>query len=71
MLLDLKQYLVKQDVINLFELTQRFAITTEVARELLSVWQQKGKVERVVASACASKCSKCSPGGMERYRWIG
>lgn len=71
MLLELKDYLKQQVAVNLLDITQRFAITVEVARDLLLVWQNKGSVVKVDNELCGSRCVKCSPAMMERYRWVG
>ena len=69
MLLELKDYLKTQAVVSLLEITQRFAITTDHARDLLMIWENKGRVEKV-NSGCNSPCGKCSTVMNERYSWV-
>lgn len=70
MLLELKNYLMQQNKVNLLDITQRFAITKDVATDLLLIWQNKGKVVKV-DEQCGSSCLKCSPAMLEKYRWVG
>jgi hypothetical protein len=66
---EFKAYFREVKSASLLEITQRFAIPTDVAHEILAIWQRKGKIVRAENSSCGSRCVKCSPLLIERYQW--
>ena len=68
MLVALKKYIENKVSVNLLELSQRFAISTAVARDMLALLQHKGFIE-IENKACTTKCVQCAPEMLERFRW--
>jgi putative ferrous iron transport protein C len=71
-LIQLKQYLQNQRTLSLFDITSRFNIDAEIARDMLQLWVNKGKVRKSQkTNQCGTQCSKCHPFIRELYEWVG
>lgn len=69
--MELKQLFQKQTSVNLFEIARYFGISQEVAKELVAVWQMKGRViEMTSFSSCSQPCGGCADTSVKRYRWV-
>lgn len=45
--------------------------TPEALREMLSVLERKGRVQKLpTGTACGGGCNKCSPSDVEIYEWV-
>ena len=45
--------------------------TPEALREMLSVLERKGRVQKLPSgTACGGGCNKCSPSDVEIYEWV-
>lgn len=70
-LMQLKRYLQEKDV-TMLQMSTHFGLQPDFLRDMLSVWIDKGKVQRLKsANACSTACSKCNPLFLETYRWVG
>ena len=70
MLTAVRDYLRKRGQATLAEVALHFDVTPEVARQMLEVWERKGKVHRRMATAsCGSSCSQCDPAATEIFAW--
>jgi len=67
---ELKAYLQARGHVPLTDIVHHFDVDTEVARNMLQVWVNKGKVQRLQTTpSCGSSCSQCDPGTTEIYVW--
>ncbi len=67
---ELKQYLQQRRQVTLADVVNHFDVDANVARDMLQVWMNKGKVQRLQAAAsCGSACSQCDPMTTEVYVW--
>ena len=67
---ELKQYLRQRRQVTLADVMHHFDVDENVARDMLTVWMNKGKVQRLrVAASCGSSCSQCDPMATEVYVW--
>ncbi|WP_456376761.1 FeoC-like transcriptional regulator [Thiolapillus sp.] len=67
---ELKQYLQQRRQVTLADVVNHFDVDENVARDMLAVWMNKGKVQRLQAAAsCGSSCSQCEPLTTEVYVW--
>ena len=52
-------------------LVQELDATPEALREMLSVLERKGRVQKLPSgTACGGGCNKCSPSDVEIYEWV-
>lgn len=66
-------------VINHLKLNRRVAlrdmalalsISPDALREILSVLERKGKIQKLASGTkCSGSCSKCTPNSIEIYEW--
>jgi DeoR/GlpR family transcriptional regulator of sugar metabolism len=67
---ELKAYLQQRGQVTLADIVHHFDVDADVARNMLQVWINKGKVQRLQAAAsCGSSCSQCEPMTTEIYVW--
>ena len=70
MLAAIRDYLQKRGQATLAEIALHFDVPPEVARQMLEVWERKGRVKRSLATAsCGSSCSQCDPAATEIWGW--
>lgn len=70
-LLELKSFMEKVKVANLTTIARHFNADPEIARDMLTIWERKGRVCKApMCRGCAIKCQKCNPAMFEVYRWI-
>lgn len=66
----LRRYLQDRGQATLAEIALHFEVDPEVARQMLGVWQRKGRVhKRRVTASCGTSCSQCDPAATEIYVW--
>lgn len=67
---ELKATIEQQKIVSLFDITQRFNIQADLARDMLDRLVKKGCVIRCRKTAnCGSKCQQCSELVTELYQW--
>ncbi|UYM15746.1 FeoC-like transcriptional regulator [Endozoicomonas euniceicola] len=69
MLIALRDHLSSQGIASLAELSERFDVSPDAMRGMLSHWIRKGKLIRE-QSGCSKGCVSCSPEQLEMYRWL-
>ncbi|AMO56455.1 FeoC-like transcriptional regulator [Endozoicomonas montiporae] len=69
MLIALRDYLSSQGISSLAELSQRFNVSPDAMRGMLSHWMRKGRLVQE-QSGCSKGCVSCSPEQLEMYRWL-
>jgi putative ferrous iron transport protein C len=68
---DLSAYLQARGQATLTELALHLRAHPEAVREMLAVWERKGRVRRLPApSGCGGACTRCGPGAAEVYQWV-
>jgi len=69
-LTELKAYLQQRGQVTLADVVNHFDVDADVARDMLQVWINKGKVQRLQAGAsCGVSCTQCEPMTTEIYVW--
>jgi len=69
---DIKRYLIERKQASLLDISTHFDSDVNAVRGMLSVWEKKGKVKKLSATAsCGSGCDKCDPASVEIYLWLG
>ena len=73
MLIEVKNYLSRQRLASLYELTVHFQVEADVMRGWLTHWMRKGKVcQRLPCGGCGSGCGGCHAAERtEFYEWVG
>ena len=67
----LKLYLRQRRIVSLFDLKHEFGADSDVLRDMLQLWIQKGQVRTVQKTeSCGSRCTKCDPLFTEMYEWV-
>ncbi len=67
---ELKAYLQQRGRVSLADIAMHFDVDAAVARNMLQVWMNKGKVQCVQTTpACGSSCTQCAPETTEIYVW--
>ena len=70
MLAGIRNYLRQRGQATLADIAHHFRVSPEVARQMLEVWERKGKVYRRAATAsCGTSCSQCDPAATEIWEW--
>ncbi|ASQ91002.1 hypothetical protein CHL67_08795 [Prosthecochloris sp. GSB1] len=73
-LLELKEYLCRNESVSLGDLSLHFRVSSEVLEPMLELWMRKGNVRRRTHTGCCegkrAGCS-CGGGGHVLYEWIG
>jgi putative ferrous iron transport protein C len=68
---DLKGYLEQRRQATLADMALHLRAEPEAVREMLAVWEHKGRVRRLPAPAgCGRTCAGCGPGASEVYLWV-
>jgi len=68
---DVKDYLAKTKVVNVQQLTQRFAVSPELLRAILQKLVRAGCVKRAQNPAgCGVTCTQCETQFREIYYWV-
>ena len=68
---DLKAYLEARRQATLADLALHLRAHPDAVREMLSVWERKGRVRRLPAPAgCGRTCTRCDPSATEVYFWV-
>jgi putative ferrous iron transport protein C len=70
-LADLKGYLEARGQATLADMALHFRSNPEAVRDMLAVWERKGRVRRVPAPAgCGGSCTQCDPAATEVWCWV-
>jgi putative ferrous iron transport protein C len=70
-LADLKDYLQARRQATLSDIALHFRAEPDAVRQMLSVWQRKGRVRRLPAPVgCGGSCTQCEPAAAEVYLWV-
>lgn len=57
---------------SVFDMAQRFDTTPDALRNMLTVLERKGLVQRLaMGTPCAGGCTQCRPETIELYDWVG
>lgn len=68
---ELKGYLQERRQATLSDMALHFRTQPDAIREMLAVWERKGRVRRLPAPAgCGGTCTQCAPGAVEVYVWV-
>lgn len=69
-LAELKDYLEARGQATLADMAMHFRSQPEAVRDMLGVWERKGRVRRIPAPAgCGGSCTQCDPAATEVYIW--
>lgn len=68
-LLEIKEYVQKRGQASLQDITAKFDLTEAAAKEMLTHWERKGKIEQVENTCRCSSCGDCSSPCGAVYRW--
>jgi putative ferrous iron transport protein C len=68
---ELKEYMEQYRVVSMEDLVVHFDMDPNTLREMLAVWERKGKVRKVqdVEERC-QQCAKCQILALELYEWL-
>jgi putative ferrous iron transport protein C len=70
-LAELKGYLEARGQATLADMALHFRSQPEAVRNMLAVWERKGRVRCLPAKAgCGSSCTQCDPATTEVYLWV-
>ena len=68
---DLKAYLETRRQATLSDLALHLRAEPEAVRDMLAIWERKGRVRRIgSAASCGRTCSGCNPTASEVYAWV-
>jgi putative ferrous iron transport protein C len=68
---DLKGYLETRGQATLADMALHLRAQPDAVREMLSVWERKGRVRRLSAPVgCGGACTRCNPAAAEVYLWV-
>ena len=68
---ELKGYLQERRQATLSDMALHFRAQPDAIREMLAVWERKGRVRRLPAPVgCGGSCTQCAPGAAEVYVWV-
>lgn len=68
---DLKSYLAARRQATLADMALHLRAEPEAVREMLTIWERKGRVRRLSAPAgCGRTCTSCNPAVTEVYLWV-
>jgi putative ferrous iron transport protein C len=71
LLQQIKAHLQQHRIVSLSDLKREFGADTDVLRDMLQLWVQKGQVRCLQkTAACGSRCTKCDPLFTEMYEWV-
>jgi len=69
---DLKGYLEARGQATLADMALYLRAEPDAVRNMLSVWECKGRVRRLPAPVgCGGTCTQCNPEATEVYLWLG
>lgn len=68
MLLQLRDYIHREGLVNIQQLSREFQIDFSALRPMLDWWIRKGVISRSQQTQCASACFKCHQ-ALECYRF--
>ena len=69
---DLKGYIETRGQATLADMALHLRAEPDAVRNMLSVWERKGRVRRLPAPAgCGQTCTGCNPAAAEVYLWLG
>ncbi len=72
LLQQIKTYIQQRQIVSLFDLKREFGADSDVLRDMLELWIQKGKVRCMQRTpACGTRCTNCDPLFTEMYEWTG
>ena len=70
MLLQLRDYIKKAQVVNIQQLTREFRVDQTALLPMLDVWVKKGVISPCQErAACGGGCSSCPAGAPILYQW--
>jgi putative ferrous iron transport protein C len=70
-LAELKGYLEARGQATLADMALHFRSQPEAVRDMLAIWERKGRVRRIPAPAgCGGSCTQCDPAATEVYLWV-
>jgi len=68
---ELKGYLQERRQATLSDMALHFRAQPDAVREMLSVWERKGRVRRLPPPVgCGGTCTQCDPAATEVYWWV-
>jgi hypothetical protein len=68
---DVKRYLQPRRQTTLADLALHLRAQPDAVREMLLVWERKGRVRRLpVPAGCGGACTRCDPAAVEVYLWV-
>jgi hypothetical protein len=71
LLQQIKAYLKQRHIVSLLDLKKEFGADSDVLRDMLNLWIQKGQVRCLQKTpACGTRCTNCDPLFTEMYEWI-
>jgi len=69
---DIRDYLKQRGQCTLSDIALHFDTDADAVRGMLTVWINKGKVEkRSATTSCGTSCQSCDPASTELYFWVG
>jgi hypothetical protein len=69
MLLQLRDYIQREHVVSIQQLTREFHVDESALRPMLELWVQKGAIlPHQHQKACQSACSRCSTSAVVFYQ---
>lgn len=70
MLIEVKHYIQKYEMVTEQEVAQHFNLPLTLAHSLLSFWLDKGLIEAITSDQACGTCHGCNNNEQIRYRWI-
>jgi len=70
LLQQIKVYIQERHIVSLLDLKREFGTDTDVLRDMLKIWIQKGQLRSTQKTpACGTRCTNCDPLFTEMYEW--
>ncbi|KIE05549.1 hypothetical protein NF27_DP00930 [Candidatus Jidaibacter acanthamoeba] len=73
LILELKKYIIEHPRVSLLEITKKFNLSGEQARNMLEPWVERGKLDRFkptrICGGCKCVNDECLVLSMELYTW--
>lgn len=68
MLLQIREYITRERVVNIQQLTRAFGVDLPTLEPMLNLWIRKGVIQKIQQDkACNSSCFKCRPQSAQFY----
>jgi hypothetical protein len=68
--LAIRDYIQKQGIVSIAQLSREFHIAIEALGPMLELWVNKGFVRKTdPKDSCGSACRGCSPQNIQYYEW--